>query len=182
MKHSSNLFLIGPMGSGKSTVGRRLARVLGREFIDSDKEIEQRTGVSISLIFEIEGESGFRGREKAIIAELTLRSGIVLATGGGVVLDSDNRRWLIQRGLVVFLSASVDEQLRRTRRDSGRPLLQTGNPRKRLEELFRIRDPLYREIADLIVRTDESPSRRVVENIVRNLPDCWQSSRPESDS
>ncbi|MEZ5585179.1 MAG: shikimate kinase, partial [Candidatus Competibacteraceae bacterium] len=102
---------------------------------------------------------------------------IVLATGGGVVLDPDNRRWLVQRGLVIFLSASVDEQLRRTRRDTTRPLLQTHNPRTRLEELFRIRDPLYREIADLIIRTDESPSRRVVDTILRNLPDCWHSDR-----
>jgi shikimate kinase len=171
MKKADRLFLIGPMGAGKSTVGRRLAHALRRVFMDSDREIEKRTGASIPLIFEIEGEAGFREREKAVIADLTERNNIVLATGGGAVLDPDNRRCLAQRGLVIYLSASVAEQMRRTSHDTHRPLLQTADPQARLEALFRIRDPLYREIADMIVTTDERPARRVVENILHRLPE-----------
>ncbi|MCP5420536.1 MAG: shikimate kinase AroK [Gammaproteobacteria bacterium] len=185
MKKSGRLFLIGPMGAGKSTVGRRLAHVLRRVFVDSDKEIEKRTGASIPLIFEIEGEAGFRERERSVIAELVLQDNIVLATGGGAVLRPDNRRCLAQQGIVIYLSASVNEQLRRTSRDTHRPLLQTLDPRARLEELFRIRDPLYREIADMIVTTDERPARRVVDAILRGLQQCWPLSlaqrTPESN-
>ena len=169
MSTSENLFLVGPMGAGKSTIGRRLAKVLSREFMDSDKEVEQRSGASIPLIFEMEGEAGFRGREKAVIADLTQRQNIVLATGGGAVLDPDNRRCLAERGFVIYLHASVDEQLRRTRRDRNRPLLQTADPRGRLESLLEIRDPLYREVADLIVATDGYQARRVAQRILRRL-------------
>ncbi len=164
-----SIFLIGPMGAGKTTIGRRLALALRREFLDSDQEIERRAGASIPLIFELEGESGFRVREKAVIAELTQRSGIVLATGGGAILDSENRRCLTGRGFVVYLRASVDEQLRRTRQDGNRPLLQTADPRARLAELFHQRDPLYREAADLILSTEDRPLNQVTREILRRL-------------
>ena len=164
-----NIFLVGPMGAGKTTIGRRLAQALNRDFADSDREIERRTGVSIPLIFEMEGEAGFRAREKAIIADLTRQSGIVLATGGGGVLDPANRLCLTERGFVIYLKTSVDEQLRRTGRDANRPLLQTPDPRARLEELLKIRDPLYREVANFIVCTDGRYVKRVVQIILRRL-------------
>lgn len=169
MNSRSNIFLVGPMGAGKSTIGRRLARALERNFLDSDKEIEQRTGASISWIFDKEGEAGFRAREKLMIEELTRRSGIVLATGGGAILDPDNRRHLKERGLVIYLNVSIDEQLRRTRRDTNRPLLQTEDRRGRLKQLFEIRDPLYREVADLIIGTDRRQTQGVVQMILCHL-------------
>ncbi len=169
MKTSVNVFLVGPMGAGKTTIGRRLAQSLDRKFVDSDKEIENRTGADIPLIFEKEGESGFRMREKAVIREVTQRPGIVLATGGGAILDPDNRRWLSENGFVIYLSTSIEEQLKRTARDRNRPLLQTDNPRQRLTALLQVRDPLYRETADLIVRTDGRHVRRVVQTILRHL-------------
>lgn len=164
-----NIFLIGPMGAGKTTVGRRLAQTLQREFLDSDHEIEQRAGASIPLIFDVEGEAGFRVREKNLIAELTQHSNIVLATGGGAVLDPDNRRFLSRHGFVVYLLASVDEQLRRTALDANRPLLHTADPRARLTQLFRQRDPLYREVADSVVLTEGRPIRHVLREILRQL-------------
>lgn len=163
------IFLVGPMGAGKSTVGRRLAQVLRRDFLDSDHEIEQRAGASIPLIFDMEGEAGFRAREKAVIAELTQRPTIVLATGGGAVLDADNRRCLVGRGIVFYLCASVDEQYRRTQIDGNRPLLQTADPRLRLAQLFEQRDPLYREVADCIVSTEGRPLKQVVRDILHWL-------------
>lgn len=164
-----NIFLIGPMGAGKTTIGRRLAQTLRREFLDSDHEIEQRAGASIPLIFELEGEAGFRSREKAVIAELTQRPRIILATGGGAILDPDNRRCLGGRGFVVYLVASVDEQLRRTYLDANRPLLQTTDPKARLTQLFERRDPLYREIADSVVLTEGRPIRQVLRDILHQL-------------
>ena len=161
--------MIGPMGAGKSTIGRRLALALHKDFVDSDKEIERRTGADIPLIFELEGEAGFRAREKAMIADLSQRNNIVLATGGGAVMDENNRRCLSERGFVIYLNTSVDEQLKRTHRDTNRPLLQTANPRQRLEELLELRDPLYRTIADLIVHTDGQYVKRVVQTILRRL-------------
>ena len=161
--------MIGPMGAGKSTIGRRLALALNKDFVDSDKEIEQRTGANIPLIFELEGEAGFRAREKAMIAELSQRNNIVLATGGGAVMDANNRHCLSEYGFVIYLDTSVDEQLKRTRKDTNRPLLQTANPRQRLEELLQLRDPLYRDIADLIVHTDGQYVKRVVQTILRRL-------------
>ena len=170
MSHvTPSIFLIGPMGAGKTTIGRRLALALRREFLDSDQEIEQRAGASIPLIFELEGESGFRLREKAILAELTQRPEIVLATGGGAILDLENRRCLTGRGLVVYLRASVDEQLRRTHQDDNRPLLQTADPRARLAELFERRDPLYREAADWMISTEDRPLGQVTREILRRL-------------
>jgi shikimate kinase len=163
---TANLFLVGPMGAGKTTIGRQLARALGFEFVDSDHEIEARTGATIPLIFEIEGEVGFRARERAMIDELTQRQGVVLATGGGAVLDAGNRAHLGARGFVVYLRTTVEQQLRRTRRDKNRPLLQTDDPHARLTELLAVRDPLYREIADLVVETDGRPVKSVVKRIL----------------
>ncbi len=165
---NSNIFIIGPMGAGKTTVGRMLARDLHSDFRDSDHEIEQRTGVRISVIFEIEGEQGFRDREAKMIEELTALEGIVLATGGGAVLSEQNRRYLRTRGCVVYLRAGVDKLLQRTRRDRFRPLLQTGDPREVIQQLLETREPLYKETADLTIDTDDRAARTVANLIVRN--------------
>ena len=164
------IFLIGPMGSGKSAVGRRLADELGRQFIDSDDAIEERSGVDIPFIFEREGEAGFRQRESKVIDELTRMPGIVLATGGGSAQDPGNRQCLRERGFVVYLHASVEQQLRRTRRGRERPMLRTGEPREVLTRLMSIRDPQYREIAHLVVATDGRKVPSVVREIRRNMP------------
>jgi shikimate kinase len=166
---SGSFFLVGPMGAGKSTIGRQLARCLELKFIDSDREIEIRTGVDIPLIFELEGESGFRKRERRVIDELTATPGIILATGGGAVMDRLNRQHLASRGHVVYLHTSVEQQLRRTAHDRNRPLLQTANPKQKLQELMEIRDPLYREIADWIIETDGCRVRDVVQQIVQKI-------------
>lgn len=163
------VFLVGPMGAGKTTIGQNLARRLKLEFVDSDREIEARTGASIPLIFELEGEEGFRRRESAAIDELTQRDGIVLATGGGAVLRPENRACLSQRGCVIYLYATVDQLLERTAKDRNRPLLQTDDPRQKIEELIGVRDPLYREVADIVLETGNSTIRRVVNNLVRRL-------------
>jgi shikimate kinase len=165
----SRIILVGPMGSGKSTIGRQLANNLKKEFKDSDHEIVARTGASIPLIFEIEGEEGFRRREAAMIDELTLLDGIVLATGGGAVLREENRHHIKQRGVVIYLYASVDQLFERTSRDHNRPLLQTENPRQKLQELMEQRDPLYREVADMVVHTDDRSIRSVVKEILVRL-------------
>ncbi len=165
----SSIFLIGPMGSGKSAVGRQLARMLDLDFIDSDVEIEARTGVDIPLIFEKEGESGFRDREQEAIDSLTAREGIVLATGGGAVLKPANRERLSQRGCVVYPQTSVDQQLERTRHGRQRPLLYTSDPRARLRELLAERLPLYEATADLIVSTDGRRVQAVAEEIAQLL-------------
>jgi shikimate kinase len=169
MKMSGSFFLVGPMGAGKSNIGRQLARALNLEFIDSDRDIETRTGVDIPLIFELEGEEGFRKREQEMIDNLTRRSGIVLATGGGAVLSSINRQHLASRGKVIYLRTSVEQQLRRTARDRNRPLLQTENPEETLQELMKIRDPLYREVADWTIETDGCRVHDVVQKIVRHI-------------
>jgi shikimate kinase len=163
------------MGAGKTTVGKRLAKLKGLRFIDSDQEIERRTGVDVAFIFEKEGEPGFRRREREVIAELTQEQGVVLATGGGAVNDGDNRRDLAARGFVVYLRTSVDQQLDRTRYSKHRPLLQTGDPRQRLEELMAQREPLYREIADLVVNTDGLQSA----NLVKIIDDHLSTLAPE---
>jgi shikimate kinase len=167
MKNPDNIFLIGPMGAGKSTIGRRLARKLKLQFLDSDQAIENRTGARIALIFEIEGEEGFRKRESEMIEELTRQSDIVLATGGGVVLSPVNRKNLSERGIVVYLRAGVNQLLKRTARDTKRPLLNTQNPREKMEELLKTRNPLYEEIADLIIDTDRQPLAQIVEEICK---------------
>ena len=169
MTQKRNIILVGPMGAGKSTIGKRLAALLGRPFIDSDKEIELRTGVDIPTIFEFEQEDGFRNRESAVIDDLTQQEGIVLATGGGAVIRPEDRAHLKDRGYVIYLRTSVDEQLRRTAHDRNRPLLQTENPRARLESLLEQRDPLYREVADWVVDTDRGNARALAQRIVRRL-------------
>jgi shikimate kinase len=170
MKSSlASIFLVGPMGAGKSTVGRHLAAALEMSFEDSDRVIEQRTGASIPLIFEFEGEEGFRAREHHVIDELTARRGIILATGGGAVLDADNRRALSHRGIVIYLHAPLELLLERTARDRNRPLLQTQNPAARLAEILHDRDPLYRSVADLVIETDRRPPRGTVREILRQL-------------
>jgi shikimate kinase len=165
----TNLFLIGPMGAGKSTIGRCLAELLHREFLDADHEIEARTGAAIPLIFEIEGEPGFRRREAAMIDELTRRDNIVLATGGGAVLLEQNRRILKERGRTVYLHAPLDTLVERTARDRHRPLLQQGDRRQTLEELMKVREPLYREVADLVIETSQRPPQNVAREIVKKL-------------
>ncbi|MCG6970133.1 MAG: shikimate kinase AroK [Gammaproteobacteria bacterium] len=164
-----NLFLIGPMGAGKTTIGRQLARNLGRNFYDSDKVIEERTGVSIPLIFELEQEQGFRKREKAIIDELTQYNDIVLATGGGAVLDAENRQHLASRGHVIYLHAPIEYLVQRTSKDNSRPLLQTEDPKRKLQELMEIRDPLYRETAHTVIETDSCPVKRVVAKLLNMI-------------
>ncbi|HBB99824.1 MULTISPECIES: shikimate kinase AroK [Stutzerimonas stutzeri subgroup] len=176
-----NFILVGPMGAGKSTIGRLLAKELRLPFKDSDKEIEQRTGASIPLIFDVEGEGGFRERERAVIADLCQLEGVVLATGGGAVLREDNRQALRAGGQVVYLCTSVDQQLERTARDRNRPLLQASDPRSVLSALMAIRDPLYRSIADVIIETDERPPRMVVTEILDRLASLPpRESRDES--
>lgn len=166
---SRPIVLVGMMGSGKTTVGRRLAARLGRRFVDADKELESRCGVPISTIFELEGEDGFRRREAAVIDALTREPGIVLATGGGAVLRAENRAALHAGGRVIYLHTSVEQQLERTARDRNRPLLRTANPGQVLRELLATRDPLYREIADVVIETDQRPPRMVVQEILSRL-------------
>nr|WP_262384449.1 shikimate kinase AroK [Pseudomonas fragi] len=163
------MILVGPMGAGKSTIGRLLAKELHLPFKDSDKEIEVRTGANIPWIFDKEGEPGFRDRETAMIVELCHENGIVLATGGGAVMRSENRQALRNGGRVVYLHASIEQQVARTSRDRNRPLLRNANPEKILRDLLAVRDPLYREIADLVVETDERPPRMVVLDILERL-------------
>ncbi len=168
MASAQNIFLVGPMGAGKTTIGRQLAKTLGVDFIDSDQEIEQRTGATISWIFDIEGEAGFRSREAQVIDELSQRDGIVLATGGGAILDENNRSRLAARGMVVYLSAPLEQLLKRTLKDRSRPLLQTPDPRNKLLELIAIRDPLYRQIADFVIETDKHTVKSAVDAIVQH--------------
>jgi len=165
LKHN-NLFLVGPMGAGKTTIGRCLAENLDLEFVDLDSEIEDRCGANIPWIFDVEGEEGFRKRESKMLDEVTSRSGVLLATGGGAVLSKENREILMQRGYVVYLSASVGQLLERTAHDRNRPLLQVDNPRQVIEKLISDRDPLYREVADLIVVTEKRKPQLVSEDIV----------------
>ncbi len=172
-----NVFLIGPMGVGKTTIGRHLARSLGLEFIDSDQVIEEKCGADIPWIFDIEGEAGFRRRERVAIEELTRRRGIVLATGGGAVLDRDNRADLDRHGSVVYLQASIDRILARTGKSQHRPLLQVDDPRPRIEQLLAEREPLYREIADITVDTDRRGIRSTVNFILRHLAEGKAVSR-----
>lgn len=169
MENSRNIYLVGLMGAGKTTVGRQLAKRLGRSFYDSDHEIVARTGVPIPTIFEIEGEEGFRRREAQAIAELTEMPGIVLATGGGVVLNPENRRRLHDSGWVVYLNVPPVMLYERTRHDRNRPLLQVANPLARLEELHTLRDPLYRETAHFVVEGSHLVASGVVQFLLREF-------------
>lgn len=164
-----NVFLIGPMGSGKTTIGQKLARRLGLNFHDSDREIENRTGVDISLIFEIEGEEGFRERESRVLDELTAADQVLVATGGGAVLRESNRQWLRQRGTVVYLQASIEQQLSRLRNDKSRPLIQLDNRQAKLIELANQRDPIYAELADLTFPAHGRSVAQSVERIYKAL-------------
>ncbi len=163
----NNLYLIGPMGAGKTTIGRMLAKELGKHFIDSDREIEVRTGVDIPMIFEYEGESGFRRRESEVLAELVHLQGVVLATGGGIVLSQENRKLLSQNGFVIYLRCPVEKQLERTQKDTHRPLLKTSDPETRLRSLMRVRAPLYESTADIIIDTGLCSSRQAVRKILK---------------
>jgi len=153
VKTNRKLFLVGMMGAGKTTVGRQLAKRLGKTFYDADREVEARTGVPVAVVFDIEGEAGFRKREAEVIEQLTAVDDIVLATGGGAVLDPRNREHLRNRGFVIYLHALPQVLWQRTRTDKSRPLLQGDDPRERLEALYALRDPLYREVADLVIET-----------------------------
>ncbi|MBW9258947.1 MAG: shikimate kinase AroK [Candidatus Thiodiazotropha sp. (ex. Lucinisca nassula)] len=167
--HVQNLFLIGPMGAGKTTVGRQLAEHFRKEFIDSDLEIQRRTGVDIPTIFEFEGEQGFRQREQEVIEELTQREEVVLATGGGAVIREQNRKALSSRGLVIYLHCTVEQQFERTHRDKNRPLLQTDDPMAKLKSLMAERDPLYRQTADLLISTEGRNTQAVVQDIRKQI-------------
>lgn len=176
---SGNLILVGMMGSGKSTIGRVLARQLGKEFVDSDEEIIKRTGVTVPHIFDIEGEAGFRHREAATIRELVGRDNMVLATGGGAVLDEQNRRELQQNGIVIYLRANVHDLWQRTRHDRNRPLLQTENPRARLADLFQQRDPLYTQVSDIVVQSGKQSAHSLMLHLIDEIATfrnnhCWK--------
>ena len=179
---SGSLLLVGPMGAGKTTIGRRLAHELGWEFFDSDTEIEQRTGADIPLIFEKEGEAGFRTREKAVIHDLCAHRNVVIATGGGAVTTEENRRELRKAGFVVYLQTSVEDQLRRTSRDANRPLLNNNDRRTTLENLIRVRDPLYRDVADLCISTAGDRMNRVTKSILNAFRQECGSFSGQADS
>jgi len=167
LKH--NVYLVGPMGAGKSTIGRLLCSELKLEFKDSDKEIEDSCGCNIPWIFDVEGEVGFRDREAAAIEEITAESGVLMATGGGAVLRPENRQYLSGRGTVVYLKTSVEQQLQRTTKDKNRPLLQIDNPKEVLTKLMNERHPLYEEVADITIYTDDRNPRFVVQEILERL-------------
>lgn len=183
MNPAPSLFLIGPMGAGKTTVGRRVASQLGLDFFDLDHEIEERSGATITLIFELEGEAGFRKRESELLEEFTTKPGIVLSTGGGAVLAADNRRLLHERGYVVYLETSVEQQLKRLLHDRKRPLLAAPDRRERLVKLSAEREPLYREIADLVVPTGlNASSGAVARRLSEELNAHWQRNAPPTAS
>ena len=173
MQNLPNVFIVGPMGAGKSSIGRQLALMLGYLFVDSDQEIESRTGADIPWIFDVEGEEGFRQREEVVIDQLTQDSNIVLATGGGSIIRKKNRSCLAERGVVVYLKVSLEQQLKRTAKDKNRPLLQTQNPREVLEQLISVRGPLYEEIADFVLDTNS----RSVKEVAKEIVDCMKSDK-----
>jgi len=171
MSQNRNVYLIGPMGSGKTAVGRQLAKLLHLEFLDSDVEVERRTGVDIPYIFEREGEAGFREREREVIDSLTQLDNVIIATGGGAILLPANREHLSQRGRVVYLKTGIEQQLERTRHGRQRPLLYTDDPETKLRELMNFRAPLYESIASVIVATDGRHVRAVADEIMHRLKD-----------
>ncbi|MBI1194248.1 MAG: shikimate kinase AroK [Gammaproteobacteria bacterium] len=180
MDGDKNIILVGLMGAGKTTIGKRLASTLGMEFVDSDHEIERRTGADIPWIFDIEGEEGFRRRERDVIADICQRPGVVLATGGGAVLDETNRRNLRDSGTVIYLCASVDQIYRRISRSTHRPLLRCEDPKQRLRDLLRVRDPLYREVAHHVIITDQHSVQHMVRQIMRQIRPDNRKSRAVS--
>lgn len=176
MMHAGNLYLVGMMGAGKSTVGRLLARRLKLRFLDCDHEIERRCGVKIPLIFEIEGEPGFRARESEVLAELSALRGVVLATGGGAVLAAQNRQRLAENGTVIYLRARPEDLYSRVRHDRNRPLLATADPLRRLRELHAERDGLYASIADLVVDTGRQTVQSLARELIAKLGEQWKVS------
>jgi len=166
---SGNLILVGMMGSGKTTMGRALARHLGKAFADSDEEIQKRTGVTIPHIFDIEGEAGFRQRETIALRDLLERENLVLATGGGAVLKEQNRALLQENGIVIYLKANVHDLWQRTRHDQNRPLLQTEDPHAKLAELFRLRDPLYQQVSDIVVQSGKQNVNALMLQLVEKI-------------
>lgn len=164
-----NIYLVGLMGAGKSTVGRILARRLGKRFVDTDNEIEKRNGVTIPVIFEIEGEDGFRRREQEVLADLSQEQGLILSTGGGIVLKPENREALRNQGFVVYLNARPELLADRTKHDRSRPLLNVEDPLTRLRELHAVRDPLYREVAHAVVETGRGAPQQVVQAILAEI-------------
>ncbi|WP_416307068.1 shikimate kinase AroK [Neptunicella sp. SCSIO 80796] len=169
MAEKRNIFLVGPMGAGKSTIGRHLADELHLEFYDSDQEIERRTGADIAWVFDLEGEEGFRIREEGVITDLTDKQGIVLATGGGSIISKGIRNRLSARGIVVYLQTTIEKQVARTQRDKRRPLLQTDDPEQVLIDLAEQRNPLYEEVADYVVQTDDQSARAVANQIIEKI-------------
>jgi shikimate kinase len=177
-----NFFLVGLMGAGKTTIGKNLARQLDKTFYDADHVLEARTGVRIPVIFEIEGESGFRKREEETLDGLTVRDNVVLATGGGAVLSAENRERLKTRGTVVYLHGRPEDLYQRTRHDKNRPLLQTANRLEKLRELYRVRDPLYREVADIVVDTGRQSVQSLTEKLKLQLLELGCGAKGDSES
>ncbi len=173
---SGNLILVGMMGSGKTTVGRALARHFGKTFVDCDEEIQKRTGVTIPHIFDVEGETGFRQRETAVIDDLIGRNDTVIATGGGAVLAEQNRKLLQQNGIVIYLKAGIHDLWQRTRHDRSRPLLQTADPHAKLTELFQQRDPLYRQVADILIQSGKQSAQTLVLHLADEI-EAFRKSR-----
>jgi len=170
MGYPENIYLVGPMGAGKTTIGRQLARQLRKEFLDCDLELEKKTGADIPLIFELEGEEGFRKRERDMLEGLVRRRDVVLATGGGVIKLPENRSRLVTHGYVIYLCAPLELLYERTARDRNRPMLDGDDPKARIRELYEERDPLYRQVADAVVETGRRSLRYVVRDIVSELP------------
>jgi len=168
VKNNINIFLIGPMGSGKTSIGALIAKALAKEFVDTDQEIEASTGVDISYIFDVEGESGFRKREEALVASMTEKKNIVLATGGGAIESEKNRRCLASNGFVVYLETTIDDQVLRAKPSRKRPLLENVDPKKKLQELMQKRKGLYESIADTIVNTEGHNSHSLAKQVIEN--------------
>lgn len=174
---SGNVILVGMMGSGKTTMGRALAKQLDRQFVDSDEEIQHRTGVTIPHIFDVEGESGFRARESSVIADLVKRENMILATGGGAVLMEQNRAEMRQNGIVIYLKASVHDLWQRTRHDRNRPLLQTDDPHAKLTELFQQRDALYQQVADIVIQSGKLSVHTLMLQVVDNIEEFRKTGK-----
>lgn len=174
---SGNVILVGMMGSGKTTMGRALAKHLDKQFVDSDEEIQHRTGVTIPHIFDVEGESGFRARESSVIADLVKRKNMILATGGGAVLMEQNRAVMRQNGIVIYLKASVHDLWQRTRHDRNRPLLQTDDPHAKLTELFQQRDTLYQQVADIVIQSGKLSVHTLMLQVVDNIDEFKRTGK-----